>query len=183
MTSSLSCCRRHSLSLPQSDIIAFLAHTLFTVDIYICNTELAIRMLKLAMALFVLAAPMTAAPIHLRTNALEDPLGIDTPHPTFSWQSDAKTPTGCSPDTRFLSLRMLKILLRIRRMFGTRAESTLRSPSTLPMLALQSGHSSVMCGRYAFGITKAERPPPHLHGSRQALWALPIGKRNGSLAK
>jgi len=71
---------------------SFLAHTLFTVDIYICNTELAIRMLKLAMALFVLAAPMTAAPIHLRTNALEDPLGIDTPHPTFSWQSDAKTP-------------------------------------------------------------------------------------------
>jgi alpha-L-rhamnosidase len=30
-----------------------------------------------------------AAPIHLRTNALESPLGIDTPHPTFSWRSDA----------------------------------------------------------------------------------------------
>jgi alpha-L-rhamnosidase len=30
-----------------------------------------------------------AAPIHLRTNALDNPLGIDTPHPTFSWRSDA----------------------------------------------------------------------------------------------
>jgi alpha-L-rhamnosidase len=30
-----------------------------------------------------------AAPVHLRTNALESPLGIDTPHPTFSWRSDA----------------------------------------------------------------------------------------------
>ncbi len=33
-----------------------------------------------------------ADPVHLRTNSLESPLGIDTPHPTFSWQSDAKTP-------------------------------------------------------------------------------------------
>jgi alpha-L-rhamnosidase len=30
-----------------------------------------------------------AAPVHLRTNALESPLGIDTPQPTFSWRSDA----------------------------------------------------------------------------------------------
>ncbi|MGD0649397.1 MAG: alpha-L-rhamnosidase N-terminal domain-containing protein, partial [Acidobacteriaceae bacterium] len=33
-----------------------------------------------------------AAPVHLRTNALENPLGVDTAHPAFSWQSDAKTP-------------------------------------------------------------------------------------------
>jgi alpha-L-rhamnosidase len=33
-----------------------------------------------------------ADPVHLRTNSLDNPLGIDTPHPRFSWQSDAKTP-------------------------------------------------------------------------------------------
>ncbi len=43
---------------------------------------------------FFLAVAMSAqaAPVHLRTNALENPLGIDTSHPTFSWQSDSKTP-------------------------------------------------------------------------------------------
>ncbi len=43
---------------------------------------------------FFLAVAMSAqaAPVHLRTNALENPLGIDTSHPTFSWRSDAKTP-------------------------------------------------------------------------------------------
>src|ERR1700760_2667986 len=42
-------------------------------------------------ALFILctAATCCAAPVHLRTNALESPLGIDTPHPIFSWRSDA----------------------------------------------------------------------------------------------
>ncbi len=43
---------------------------------------------------FILIAVTTiaeAAPVHLRTNALDSPLGIDTPRPTFSWQSDAKT--------------------------------------------------------------------------------------------
>ncbi len=39
-----------------------------------------------------LALPAFAAPTHLRTNALLNPLGIDTPSPTFSWQSDARTP-------------------------------------------------------------------------------------------
>jgi alpha-L-rhamnosidase len=46
---------------------------------------------KLAMFLLTLAAAAHAAPVHLRTNALENPLGIDTPRPTFSWQSNATT--------------------------------------------------------------------------------------------
>jgi alpha-L-rhamnosidase len=46
---------------------------------------------KLAIFLFTLVASAQAAPVHLRTNALENPLGIDTPHPIFSWQSDATT--------------------------------------------------------------------------------------------
>jgi alpha-L-rhamnosidase len=50
------------------------------------------RMLKLALFLLTLVASAQADPVHLRTNALENPLGIDTPHPTFSWQSDARTP-------------------------------------------------------------------------------------------
>ena len=45
---------------------------------------------KFALFLLAFAACAQAAPVHLRTNALESPLGIDTPHPTFSWQSDAK---------------------------------------------------------------------------------------------
>lgn len=49
-------------------------------------------MTKLAVSLMILVASAHAAPVHLRTNALESPLGIDTPHPSFSWQSDAKTP-------------------------------------------------------------------------------------------
>ena len=47
---------------------------------------------KLALLLLAFVVCAHAAPIHLRTNALDNPLGIDTPHPTFSWQSDAKTP-------------------------------------------------------------------------------------------
>src|SRR3984885_1748033 len=50
------------------------------------------RMPKLAIFLLTLVAAAQASPVHLRTNALESPLGIDTPHPTFSWQSDATTP-------------------------------------------------------------------------------------------
>jgi alpha-L-rhamnosidase len=33
----------------------------------------------------------SAAPIHLRTDQREDPLGIDSAHPVLSWQSDATT--------------------------------------------------------------------------------------------
>ncbi len=44
------------------------------------------------LTLYVAAQVAQADPIHLRTNAIENPLGIDTPHPTFSWQSNAKTP-------------------------------------------------------------------------------------------
>ena len=50
------------------------------------------RMLKLALFLLTLAAAAQADPVHLRTNALENPLGIDTPHPTFSAQSYVRTP-------------------------------------------------------------------------------------------
>jgi alpha-L-rhamnosidase len=38
------------------------------------------------------ATSALAAPVHLRTNALESPLGIDTQQPVLSWQNDAKTP-------------------------------------------------------------------------------------------
>jgi alpha-L-rhamnosidase len=48
-------------------------------------------MYKLAIFLLALVSSAQAAPVHLRTNALENPLGIDTPHPTFSWRSDATT--------------------------------------------------------------------------------------------
>src|SRR5580704_5242179 len=44
------------------------------------------------LALFAVAQVVHADPAHLRTNSLESPLGIDSPHPTFSWQSNAKTP-------------------------------------------------------------------------------------------
>jgi alpha-L-rhamnosidase len=49
-------------------------------------------MFKVAICLLALAVsvPAKAAPVHLRTNALVNPLGIDTPKPTFSWQSNAK---------------------------------------------------------------------------------------------
>jgi alpha-L-rhamnosidase len=47
-------------------------------------------MRKLAVLLILCtAASVYAAPIHLRTNALENPLGIDTSRPTLSWRSDA----------------------------------------------------------------------------------------------
>jgi alpha-L-rhamnosidase len=45
-----------------------------------------------ALILIGTAQVAQADPVHLRTNSLERPLGIDTPHPTFSWQSDSKTP-------------------------------------------------------------------------------------------
>jgi alpha-L-rhamnosidase len=47
------------------------------------------RMRTLAALLLAAVATAHAASIALRTNALEAPLGIDTPHPVFSWRSDA----------------------------------------------------------------------------------------------
>jgi alpha-L-rhamnosidase len=47
---------------------------------------------KAVACLLVLVASAHAAPIHLKTNARVEPLGIDTPQPTFYWQNDAKTP-------------------------------------------------------------------------------------------
>src|SRR5271155_3139224 len=46
-----------------------------------------------AAALFLLAFVVSAqaAPVHLRTNGLVNPLGIDTQQPTFSWQNDLKS--------------------------------------------------------------------------------------------
>src|SRR5271170_7951360 len=40
----------------------------------------------------LLAFAAQAAPIHLRTNDLTTPIGLDTSKPRFSWASDAKTP-------------------------------------------------------------------------------------------
>ena len=48
-------------------------------------------MARLGWLLLALAASAHAAPVHLRINGLVSPFGIDTPQPTFSWQSDAKT--------------------------------------------------------------------------------------------
>ena len=50
------------------------------------------KMSKLAAFVVAFVVCAHAAPVHLRTNALENPLGIDTVRPSFSWQSDAKTP-------------------------------------------------------------------------------------------
>jgi len=49
-------------------------------------------MSKLALLFLAATCPALAAPIHLKVNALADPIGIDTPHPAFSWQSGATTP-------------------------------------------------------------------------------------------
>src|ERR1700744_5732735 len=42
-----------------------------------------------ALLLSCMAATCCAAPVRLRTNALDNPLGIDTERPVFSWRSDA----------------------------------------------------------------------------------------------
>ncbi|WP_089839821.1 family 78 glycoside hydrolase catalytic domain [Granulicella pectinivorans] len=47
-------------------------------------------MRKIATLLFsCVVATASAAPIALRTNGLNSPIGLDTPHPVFSWRSDA----------------------------------------------------------------------------------------------
>ncbi|WP_254059780.1 family 78 glycoside hydrolase catalytic domain [Granulicella sp. L46] len=50
------------------------------------------KMSKVAVFVLAFSVCACAAPVHLRTNSLENPLGIDTARPVFSWQSDAKTP-------------------------------------------------------------------------------------------
>ena len=50
------------------------------------------KMSKVAALVLAFSVCAHAAPVHLRTNALEGPIGVDTAHPSFSWQSDAKTP-------------------------------------------------------------------------------------------
>jgi len=54
-------------------------------------TEFPGKMSKVAALVLAVAGCAHAAPVHLRTNALENPLGVDTVRPVFSWQSDAKT--------------------------------------------------------------------------------------------
>ncbi len=49
-------------------------------------------MFKFTLFFLALTGTALAAPIHLRVNGLTEPLGIDTPRPVFSWQSDARTP-------------------------------------------------------------------------------------------
>ena len=49
-------------------------------------------MSKLALYFALLASAAHAAPVHLQTNALKTPIGLDSPQPTFSWISDATTP-------------------------------------------------------------------------------------------
>jgi alpha-L-rhamnosidase len=44
------------------------------------------------LTLLAIAQVVHADPVRLRTNSLDSPLGIDTPRPTFSWQSNSKTP-------------------------------------------------------------------------------------------
>jgi alpha-L-rhamnosidase len=56
------------------------------------NRRLPAKMSKVVLFLLACITSAQAAPVHLRTNALANPLGIDTPQPTFSWQSDAKMP-------------------------------------------------------------------------------------------
>ena len=56
------------------------------------QNEVSHRFTKRALALLVLAVPAFGAPVHLRTNALVNPIGIDSAHPTFSWRNDATTP-------------------------------------------------------------------------------------------
>ncbi len=43
------------------------------------------------LALLLLSLPAAATPIHLRTDHLTNPIGIDSPKPIFAWQSDATT--------------------------------------------------------------------------------------------
>jgi alpha-L-rhamnosidase len=54
------------------------------------------RVFAIVLALTVSTSAL-AAPVHLCTNALESPLGIDTRQPLLSWQSDAKTVVGKFP--------------------------------------------------------------------------------------
>ena len=49
-------------------------------------------MSKLTLCFVLLVAAAHAAPVHLRTDALNTPIGLDTPQPTFSWMSDATIP-------------------------------------------------------------------------------------------
>src|SRR6201996_9090539 len=41
------------------------------------------------LALLLLAAIVSAKPVHLRCDYLENPLGIDSSQPNLSWQSDS----------------------------------------------------------------------------------------------
>jgi alpha-L-rhamnosidase len=55
------------------------------------RTQTLYKMLTVAALVLVSAVGADAAVVRLRTNALVEPLGIDTARPVFSWQSDAKT--------------------------------------------------------------------------------------------
>jgi alpha-L-rhamnosidase len=53
---------------------------------------------SLLSASILLTLPAVATPVQLRTNHLTNPLGIDSPKPTFAWQSDETTPNWMQTD-------------------------------------------------------------------------------------
>ena len=65
---------------------------------------------KLAAMVLTVGVCAQAAPVHLRTNALENPLGVDTAHPSFSWQSDAKAANWMQAGYEVLVAKELKDL-------------------------------------------------------------------------
>jgi alpha-L-rhamnosidase len=49
-------------------------------------------MRTLCLCLLAVSTVASGSPVHLRTNSTENPIGIDTPQPSFSWRSDAVRP-------------------------------------------------------------------------------------------
>jgi alpha-L-rhamnosidase len=106
--------------------------------------------------LCVVTATCIAAPVHLRINARTNPLGIDTTHPTFSWQSDSTA--------RNWKQSAYEILVA-------------SSPE-----ALYQGHADIWDSGKQTSSDSVDIPytGPTLHSRQRSYWAVRVWDANGA---
>lgn len=140
-------------------------------------------MSKLTLCFVLLVAAAHAAPVHLRTDALNTPIGLDTPQPTFSWMSDATIPNWIQSayeilvDTDERNLRVGK----------ASSWDSGRVASSESVDILYAGAPLKPLRRYAWKVITWDREGKMTASAptwfETGLRAHPTGRRNGSHAR
>jgi hypothetical protein len=147
-----------------------------------------LKSIKAAIAgnLFLLAVSTVAAadPVHLQTDSLPSPIGIDTTTPVFSWQSDSKNHELAAvriPGAR--GHRREAVAARLCRRLGLRTSRLRRNHCKSGMRGSPCVLNNDMSGPFVCGMTKDNRVPGSDRRSRWDCSPPPTGKPDGSCEK